>query len=162
MLENRTNDLADKNLIVKALKSGEIEAVLRIEAACGFAQSKPSDYDRALNDANNIIKVALINTETIGFIEARLITPILEVVNIAVLPEFRSAGVGGKLLRAAFETADESLVEEVWLEVRASNDAAIRFYAKHNFKIVGTRRDYYSAPVENALLMSLKFSDSSK
>jgi ribosomal-protein-alanine N-acetyltransferase len=46
-------------------------------------------------------------------------------------------------------------VASVYLEVRRSNDAAIRLYRKHGFKSEGRRKNYYSSPVEDAVIMSL-------
>ena len=43
-----------------------------------------------------------------------------------------------------------------YLEVRASNAAALRFYERHNFQTVGRRSPYYTAPIEDALLLSAK------
>ena len=40
------------------------------------------------------------------------------------------------------------------LEVRASNLAALRFYTRHKFEVVGRRPRYYTAPVEDALLLT--------
>ena len=40
------------------------------------------------------------------------------------------------------------------LEVRASNVAALRFYERHKFEVVGRRPRYYTAPVEDALLLT--------
>ena len=43
------------------------------------------------------------------------------------------------------------------LEVRASNGPAIALYEKHGFRAVGRRKNYYDAPREDAILMTLKF-----
>ena len=45
------------------------------------------------------------------------------------------------------------------LEVRKSNDPAINFYLKFNFKIAGERKNYYSNPIEDAYVMELEISD---
>ena len=49
--------------------------------------------------------------------------------------------------------------EKVVLEVRKSNNPAINFYLKFNFKIAGERKNYYSNPVEDAYVMELEISD---
>jgi [ribosomal protein S18]-alanine N-acetyltransferase len=41
----------------------------------------------------------------------------------------------------------------VWLEVRPSNAAARRLYESRGFQLIGRRRGYYRAPVEDALVM---------
>jgi len=47
--------------------------------------------------------------------------------------------------------------ENALLEVRASNVAAIQLYEKYAFQHIGRRRDYYSLPTEDALVLQLKF-----
>jgi ribosomal-protein-alanine N-acetyltransferase len=49
--------------------------------------------------------------------------------------------------------AENAEIESVFLEVRASNAAAIALYEKHGFAAVGRRRGYYDAPVEDAAVM---------
>ena len=65
--------------------------------------------------------------------------------NIAVAPAARRQGVADAHL--AFLS----------LEVRASNAPAIALYEKHGFRGVGRRKNYYTAPREDAVLMTLEF-----
>lgn len=76
-----------------------------------------------------------------------------ELANLAVAPAHRAAGLGMLLLDAALEEAraEGSLV--MFLEVRASNSAALRLYARRGFHEVGRRTDYYKNPVEDALVL---------
>lgn len=76
--------------------------------------------------------------------------------NIAVAPEFRRRGVADALLSALTAFGREHLAC-LMLEVRASNAPAIALYAKHGFAAVGRRKNYYSAPREDAVLMTLTF-----
>ncbi len=76
--------------------------------------------------------------------------------NIAVAPDCRRRGVADALLSAltAFGRAHLACL---MLEVRASNGPAIALYEKHGFQAVGRRKNYYDAPREDAILMTLKF-----
>ena len=76
--------------------------------------------------------------------------------NIAVREEYRRQGVGEALLGAFIRFGTEKLAF-LTLEVRPSNEPAIRFYMKHGFAQVGRRKNFYSAPKEDALLMTLEF-----
>ncbi len=76
--------------------------------------------------------------------------------NIAVREEYRRQGVGEALLGAFMRFGKEKLAF-LTLEVRPSNDPAIQFYMKHGFVQVGRRKNYYSAPREDAILMTLEF-----
>ena len=76
--------------------------------------------------------------------------------NIAVAPEYRRRGVADALLGALTGFGRECLAL-LTLEVRASNAPAIALYEKHCFRPVGRRRNYYSDPREDAVLMTLTF-----
>ena len=76
--------------------------------------------------------------------------------NIAVAPEYRRRGLADALLGALTGFGRECLAL-LTLEVRASNAPAIALYEKHGFRPVGRRRNYYSDPREDAVLMTLTF-----
>ena len=76
--------------------------------------------------------------------------------NIAVAPDARRQGVADALLRALTGFGRERL-SVLMLEVRASNIPAIALYEKHGFAAVGRRKNYYDAPKEDAILMTLTF-----
>lgn len=78
--------------------------------------------------------------------------------NIAVAPEHRRQGVADALLSALTGFGREHLAA-LMLEVRASNAPAIALYEKHGFTAVGRRRNYYDAPREDAVLMTLIFQE---
>lgn len=76
--------------------------------------------------------------------------------NIAVAPEARRNGVADALLSALTAFGREHLTC-LMLEVRSSNAPAIALYEKHGFTAVGRRKNYYDAPREDAVLMTLTF-----
>ena len=78
--------------------------------------------------------------------------------NIAVAPHCRRKGVADALLSALIQTGRTSL-SVLLLEVRASNLPAIALYEKYGFVPVGRRKNYYESPREDALLMTLDFSE---
>jgi ribosomal-protein-alanine N-acetyltransferase len=88
----------------------------------------------------------------IGFLVAQCGNPEWELENIAVLPDFRQRGVGVALLSALLEEARIRHAERILLEVRASNQSAIRLYTLAGFQLIARRRDYYRNPVDDALL----------
>ena len=79
----------------------------------------------------------------------------VQINNIAVHPEVRGKGLGEALLRHALERVRAEGAAFVSLEVRASNGAARRLYAKLGFEVFGIRKDYYSNPAEDAVVMGL-------
>jgi ribosomal-protein-alanine N-acetyltransferase len=86
---------------------------------------------------------------------SRLIGAELHVYNVAVKPELRRRGVAARLVRAVLEWARLKGGELAFLEVREGNRPAQELYRGCGFAFAGRRRQYYAAPVEDALLMSV-------
>ncbi len=76
-----------------------------------------------------------------------------EISNVAVLPNERRRGIAGSLIRIALSEARELGVSDFTLEVREGNTAALSLYESFGFQIEGRRRNYYTNPTEDALIM---------
>jgi len=73
--------------------------------------------------------------------------------NLAVRPESRGQGLATRLLAEVMAEAAKMGVLSATLEVRRSNTPALRLYAKAGFVEGGVRRNYYTQPVEDALVL---------
>lgn len=78
------------------------------------------------------------------------------IANVAVDPKYRRQGVAGELLGAFLRFGRVNL-SFLTLEVRVSNEAAVALYRKYGFQVAGRRKQYYDAPREDALIMTLEF-----
>ena len=76
-----------------------------------------------------------------------------QITNVAVDPSCRRMGIGEALLRALLAEAKRRGAEQVSLEVRVSNEAAIALYKALGFESVGRRKNFYRHPSEDALVM---------
>lgn len=88
-----------------------------------------------------------------GYVIAAVVAGEGEVLNLAVAPQSRKRGLGGKLLDAGLETVRERGAREVFLEVRESNVAALALYSSRGFAALTRRTKYYRNPVEDALVL---------
>jgi molybdopterin-guanine dinucleotide biosynthesis protein MobB len=88
-----------------------------------------------------------------GFLLARSLFENLEVLKLGVHTELQRRGFGTMLMEAAYAEGMRRGCSRCFLEVRKSNQKAIRFYLGHKFRISGVRSDYYSDPVEDAWIM---------
>jgi ribosomal-protein-alanine N-acetyltransferase len=79
----------------------------------------------------------------------------VQVNNIAVRPDCRGLGLGEALMRFAIAKVREAGAAFMTLEVRPSNTAAVALYKKLGFEILGTRKNYYTKPDEDAHVMGL-------
>jgi ribosomal-protein-alanine N-acetyltransferase len=132
----------------------DIPAIMNIQEECGLSPWANNSYRIALKDPDFTLQVAKINQETVGFIAVRLITSenSCELLNIGVRVSMQKQKIGGKLIEELFGLV-KSRSNRVLLEVREGNAGAIGFYKRYGFYPVGLRKNYYSDPVENALLM---------
>lgn len=89
----------------------------------------------------------------IGFFLARAICENLEILKLGVFPGYQRQGIGTALMENAFAEGIQRGCSRCFLEVRKSNQTAIQFYYSHNFRIAGTRLNYYTDPVEDAWIM---------
>ena len=79
--------------------------------------------------------------------------------NIAVFPEHRGHGVGRAVTQALIEKAKEDGGVFITLEVRASNTPAITLYRSLGFETAGVRKRFYTEPEEDAVIMTLNFTE---
>lgn len=94
-----------------------------------------------------------VNGSVLGYLFAIPMVDDGEILNLAVHPGCRRRGVATALTEAGCSALFQRGVRRVFLEVRASNEGAQRFYAAMGFQQVGRRHDYYRRPREDALLM---------
>ena len=78
-----------------------------------------------------------------------------DLLTIATVPSARGRGIASLMLTDLISTARGMGCPDVLLEVRQSNEAAQRLYARHGFVPIGRRRRYYQAPPEDAVVMRL-------
>lgn len=76
-----------------------------------------------------------------------------ELLNLAVAGTARGRGLGAALVERAIADARQWGARAMFLEVRASNAAALGLYERTGFREVGRRRGYYRRPVEDALIL---------
>lgn len=92
-----------------------------------------------------------------GFIVARCFEDEWEIENVVVALAERRKGLGSSLVDALLERARVEGASSVALEVRRTNLGAKQLYEKHGFRQCGTRKGYYSNPLDDALVLRLDF-----
>ena len=94
-----------------------------------------------------------------GFLVGRCAADEFEILNLAVASAHRRRGIAGRLVNEALLSSINSGARRAYLEVRASNEAAISLYSRRGFNASGRRRAYYKRPVEDAILFSLHLNE---
>jgi ribosomal-protein-alanine N-acetyltransferase len=141
MIEIRTLDLGDL---------GAIEAIEQ--------RSYPTPWSRSmfaseLAKPTSICLGAFEGEDLVGYVINSRYVDAWHVMNVAVDPEHRGRGIATALLERLFAVTADDARRGYTLEVRVSNEDAIRLYEKLGFDTRGTRRGYYTDNREDALIM---------
>ena len=105
-----------------------------------------------METGNNVFVVAKAAGEVIGYAAVMCVLDEGNLVSIAVEEDYREMGIASELLDIAYDMSQERGVTSINLEVRESNEAAIRLYEKEGFEKIGLRKNFYSNPKEDAVL----------
>lgn len=89
----------------------------------------------------------------VAYIIGRIIAPEGEIYRIATHPEYRRRGIAYRLLDYAVKTERGRGLECLFLEVRSKNIAARNLYHSYGFRQMGERKNYYSSPTDDAIIM---------
>lgn len=145
------------SLQLRDANAADLPALLQVERSCSGAihWSEAVWQEVLLSRPLRAVLVAEDAGAVVGFAVGVLLAGVAELEHLCVLAAHRRAGVGRALVEAVATWAQSQGCSSVELEVRASNEAAIRLYARLGFVAQGRRPRYYSDPVEDAVLMTL-------
>jgi len=140
------------------MTAGDLDRLVEIAAGLEEAPHWSRRAYEAVLDPAFPRRIALVAENfggVAGFAVARLTPPQAELETIAVAAEFQRRGVARQLLTALTGELRLAQIDEILLEVRASNLPARAFYRLLGFAETGHRPRYYADPVEDAVLMRL-------
>ena len=140
---------------IRRLHAADLDGIEQIERA-----SYPTPWSRSMF-IGEIAKPSSIclgafdpeTTALIGYVIVSRYVDAWHVMNVAVDPEERRHGVATMLLDRLFDLTSEDERRGYTLEVRVSNEGAIRLYERVGFRGRGVRRGYYTDNREDALIM---------
>jgi [ribosomal protein S18]-alanine N-acetyltransferase len=140
---------------IRRLTQRDLEAIERIER-----RSYPTPWSRSMF-ASELAKSSSISLgafdadggELVGYLVISRYVDAWHVMNVAVLPESRRQGIASALFERLFQVTSNDGRRGYTLEVRISNEAAIKLYERLGFQSRGVRRGYYTDNREDALIM---------
>ena len=139
--------------MIKKLTSDDIdyiEQIFNLEKEIFKSSAFNKSYlDTLIKGDNSFIYVYLIDDKVSGYLMILDSIDVYEILAIATVEEYRNKGIAQKLL-------DKIKTKDIFLEVRETNKIAINFYKKNKFKEISIRKNYYSEPTENAIIMKLE------
>ncbi len=138
---------------IRSMTDVDLKQAAAIEAACFQEPWSLEVLASGLNKEWNLYLAAEVDGQLAGYGAACVIAGEGEIQRIAVLDAYRRQGHGRKLLDALVVACRGRGARAMTLEVRESNEPAIRLYFAAGFRIEAQRKDYYRNPREDALIM---------
>lgn len=134
----------------------DLDGVLAIEDASFNNPTTREWYEREMERPDVCFIYVLRTAEhpVAAFCAFWLVADQAHINNLAVLPELRGRRFGTQLLEAVIAEAAHLGAAVLTLEVRESNTPALQLYQRAGFKKAGERKNYYTKPVEDALVLS--------
>src|SRR5258708_21815718 len=150
-----------ENFSVERIHTDDINSLVEIADERGLSSWSYQNFVDELARDDAIMLLARSDSDRIaGFVIGRItlgnstrFSFEAEIYNIGVNSRFRRLGIGKKLLGSFVDRSKAANVSRIWLEVRSSNSNAISFYKQNGFRAHSKRKDFYSNPVEDAIIM---------
>lgn len=130
-----------------------VTQVAALEELCFSAPWSEASVAGELDNPLSVWLVCVDRGKVLGYVGSQTVLEESDMMNIAVLPEARRAGIGERLILSLIEFLKDRGSRSLTLEVRASNTPAISLYKKLGFLQVGRRPNYYRSPREDALIL---------
>lgn len=140
-------------MLIRKMVLADVEQVSAIETSNFSLPWSEKAFEDAIACKDALFLVAKEKEKILGYVGMYISFEEGEITNVAVLKDAQNSGIGKSLLEKAFEEAFVLGVERVVLEVRVSNEPAIHLYQKMGFENVGTRKNFYDFPKEDAFIM---------
>ncbi len=138
------------------MKEEDIETVARIEKLSFPLPWSETSFLSETHKPRALPRVAVLDGTIVGYICSEYVADECHILNLAVHPDHRNQGIANALVEHILEELKLKACRFLYLEVRSSNYAARKLYQSFGFKIVGTRKNYYVSPVEDAVIMMLE------
>lgn len=147
----------DRQITIRRMREEDLDRVAEIEKENFSTPWSRKSFSDFLKREDTYFLVAereeAGETEICGYIGAYGIPDEGDITNVSVQKEYRRAGIGRKIVDELIRVTVAAGIKRLFLEVRESNDPAIRLYEHAGFVRCGLRKNYYTSPVENAVIM---------
>jgi len=142
-------------IFIREMQEQDIPEILEIERMSFTTPWSETAFFNEIHKHYSIKRVAVLEGYIIGYTIANYIISEGHILNLAVHPDFRRRGIATVLVEEVLNGLREKGCKFSFLEVRASNIGAKKFYERFGFRVVGVRRNYYTFPNEDAFIMML-------
>jgi [ribosomal protein S18]-alanine N-acetyltransferase len=134
----------------------DIPELYKLECSCFSTPWSAAQLDEELNIPDGFFALCRDGENIVGYIIMRMAGDQGELFRIAAAAGYRRMGIGESLLKEGLKWLSEKNAESAFLEVRVGNTPAVGLYEKLGFEKLGIRKNYYTHPTEDALIMVRK------
>ena len=153
MSQPRPNEVLGAVQIRSAVPN-DVADIVRIERETFSKPWSARSFRDVLNVPSALVLVLTQASSSVqGYAVAYVAADVGELANLAIAHEARGKRFGRALLSAVLRLTEARGATSLFLDVRASNVAARALYSSEDFVEVARRKDYYSHPVEDAIVM---------
>jgi len=144
-------------MLIQAMVKNDLPEILKIE---DLSFNKPWSEKMFIQELSKpkpfsfsyVLRVKE-SPQIMGYTCFWILLPEVHLFTLAISPHLRNQGLGSYLLEWVLEKGKEKKASAAFLEVRSSNTPAIHLYQKHGFQELARRKDYYTHPQEDALIL---------
>lgn len=142
---------------VKDVAPEDLARIHELEAAAFPDPWSENSLRESLSQKNIIFLTVQEEEKILGYLIVYYVLDECEIARIAVEEEYRRKGAAALLIKELERRCREKGIRRILLDVRESNKGAIAFYRGQGFAEDGLRKNFYTNPVEHAVLMSRDF-----
>jgi len=149
----------ERALYVEAADAADVDALVTLERRSFSHPWTPGNFHQALAvpERSRVLLLRAKGADAprgiVGYCVFEMVLDEVHVHNLAVLPARRRQGLGRRLLALTLDIARRRGARSALLEVRQGNWPALELYRSMGFRPVGRRRDYYTRPTEDAVVL---------
>ncbi len=144
------------NVYISLATEDDLSSLVRMETECFSDAWSENALRSQISSEYALTLIAKTDTgDVCGYISGGLTPPEAEIFRVATLPQYRRRGIGRTVLDEFVAHASKKDCRDFFIEVRESNTPARTLYASFGFSEIGKRKNYYSNPKEDAILLSL-------
>lgn len=138
------------------MEKKDIDAVFAINEASFSMPWTRTQIEQILSDEKMLYVVADLDDVVLGYCGMYRVLDEGNITQVAVSSDMRGRRIATAMMKTLISLAKDEGIHFFTLEVRLSNEPAISLYKKSGFVIMGRRKNYYSNPTEDGLIMNLE------
>lgn len=140
-------------MTIREMSASDIDGVAALEAEIFSMPWSARGFADTLHREDVLFLVACEGENLLGYVGVYCTADEGEITNVAVAQSARRRGVGRALIGELIRALADRKIFRIVLEVRVSNEPALHLYEQEGFAVVGTRKNFYEKPTEDAYVM---------